>query len=130
MYPITNLLCKRAEMTRQERIDSKEHQDYWLGDIFFTGGYGWGVDSESRTICLGREENILPVLKGENPIPEDYPVKQRRVLAQILEDMEVRYAGTTETRRSHSVRSRPIGVIRHRQRHAGRPKARKGFPIR
>jgi len=110
--------------------EQKQHRDHWVGEIFFTGGYGWGEDNDLRTICLGREEDVLPALKGEKPIPEDYPLKQRRVLAQILEDMEVRYAGATETRRSRTVRSRPIGVIRHRQRHAGRPKARKGFSRR
>lgn len=72
----------------------------------------------------------MPLLKGERPIPEDYPTRQRVALAQILEDIEVKDGGATEVRGSRPVRSRPIGVTRHRQKDTGRPEAREGFPIR
>jgi hypothetical protein len=115
---------------QEQRKGGKDHRDYRLGEVFFAGGKAWGVDEELRTICLGKEEDILPVLKGEKPIPDSATPSQRKVLAQILEDMEFRHAGTTEVRGSRPVRSRPIGVVRHRQTDSGRPKARKRFPIR
>jgi len=125
---------RRRGMLRKSGKDWRgEGHSYWLSEVFFTGGYGWGIElvgNEFKNICLGKEEGIVPVLKGEKPIPEDYPPRQRIVLAQILQDTEVRYAGTAEVRGSRSVRSRPIGVTRHRQKDTRRPKAGKRLPVR
>lgn len=46
--------------------EGKGHQDYWLRDVYFTGGKGFGIELveiepigsrrrwEAETICLGR----------------------------------------------------------------------------
>jgi hypothetical protein len=125
--------CRRGRPRKCGQDSRGDSRSYWLGEVFFTGGYGWGIQlvvNEFKNICLGREEDIIPVLKGQKTIPEDYPARQRIVLTHILEDMGGKDAGATETRGSRSIRSRPIGVVRHRQKNAGRPTARKRFPIR
>jgi len=110
--------------------EQPKHRDYWVGEAFFAGGYGWGIDEELRTICLGKEEDIVPVLKGKANIPDSLSPRQRVVLSQILEDMEVTDAGATEVGGRRPVRTRPIGVTRHRQKDSRRAKTRKRFPRR
>ena len=67
MYPRTNHVCKRAELTTEKKPTSEERRDYWLGEVFTPGGYGWGIQlvgNEFKNICPGREEDIIRVLKG------------------------------------------------------------------
>jgi len=42
------------------------------GQVYFTGGYAWGVSPKGRTICIGEEQEILNALREnkstDNPI--------------------------------------------------------------
>jgi len=108
----------------------KDHRSLWVDDMFIVGSQAFGVAPDLKTVLLGRAEDILPVLKRERPIPDNATPSQRKVLAQILDDLEARDARTTEVRGRRVVRSRLIGVTRHRKKDAGRTKARKRFSYR
>ena len=68
------------------------------GQIFFTGGYGWGLRLvetaptdgrrcyEAKNVCLGKEEEILAVL-DDKPMPGTLTAVQRAVLTKILESV-------------------------------------------
>jgi hypothetical protein len=79
--------------------EQKQHRDYWIGEVFFSQGRAWGVAKTLKTVCLGREEDILSVVKDGREIPEYLSPTQRLVLAQLLELMEAEYGGRKKTGR-------------------------------
>jgi len=79
--------------------EQKQHRDYWVGEVFFCDGHAWGVDESLKTLWLGKEEDILPVVKDEREMLNHLSPKQKLVLAQLLEIMEEQDAGTKQTRR-------------------------------
>lgn len=71
---------------------------YWVNGVCIHHGFCWAselIEVESkgdelkrwdvRPICLGSESDILPVLKGKKPIPDDMCPRKRALLEQILE---------------------------------------------
>jgi len=99
----------------ETKAPSSQGHPYWLnGQVYFLDGKAYGLDEELETVCLGKEAEILPVLKGDKPIPKDIQGSRRAVLESILEEKED--ATATATRGRRPVRSRPIGVIRHREK--------------
>ena len=69
----------------------EETKAYWNGEIFFAGGYAWATHLQDRNfefIRLGREQDILPVLKGDKPMGEELTPVQRQILASLLEQTE------------------------------------------
>jgi len=107
---------------------NKEHRDHWsdCGQVFFTGGVGYGLTDQLKTIPLGHETDILEAFKtGE--LPDYLKLLQRQVLSSILEYRgEVSADGTTaQVKRPSAVRSRPARAIKRRAaviRHAAQRK--------
>jgi hypothetical protein len=102
----------------------------WADDglICYIDGYGWSsvvLDGHVEHICLGKEEEVKAILAGDKPITEVSSLLCQRAFQRIFrlrrgsED-----GGATEVRGRGPIRGRSIGVTRHRQKDAGRPKAR------
>lgn len=115
---------------------------YWLGEVFFNDGWAWGTELAEKEptppavkcwgcppICLGREKDILPILKGERPVPQEMHPRRRAVLEKILE--ETQDGGIkTASGASGLQRGGNAGALRHRKRDARRLKAREGLSRR
>jgi len=100
---------KRGRPRKSDRTESSEVQrSYWLGEVFFLDGWAWATElvevepegGESRRwdsvpLCLGREEDVLPILKGRNEIPADMHPRRRALLESILEGNEYGRAEAT-----------------------------------
>lgn len=87
----------RKEAAQDSRVVGPS---YWsqCGNVHFVDGWAWGTELiekeptppalrcwECQPICLGQEEEILAILKGDKPIPEDMQPRRRAVLEEILE---------------------------------------------
>lgn len=117
-------------------------RSYWLGEVFIDQGWAWGndfVEKEPRAplvrcrgtlpLCLGKEDDVIPILKGNEPIPEDIHPRRRAVLEKILE--ETQDGGIkTASGASGLQRGGNAGALRHRKRDARRVKAREGLSHR
>jgi len=117
-------------------------RSYWLVEVFVDQGWAWSTEptevkpmegeracEEALPLCLGREDDIVPILKGQKPIPDDMHPRRRFVPQQILEvngygRIEVTF-GATRLQRSRHARA-----VRHRQKDARRLKAREGLSFR
>ena len=74
-----------------------EGRSYWLGEVFIDQGWTWStelvevdpVDDRRRwqalPLCLGREDDIVPILKGHEQMPEDMHPRRGALLLSILE---------------------------------------------
>lgn len=122
----------KAEMTTKEKPADRQPRDYWSddGQIFFTGGKGYGLTKELQTILLGCEADILEAFKTGKL--KDYlkPI-QRQVLTSILEYRKgvLADAGTVEVKRSRDVRSRLAGAVKRRAANIRQATARKRLPV-
>tara|TARA_Y100000310_G_scaffold281082_1_gene301296 strand:+ start:8394 stop:8627 length:234 start_codon:yes stop_codon:yes gene_type:complete len=38
-------------------------RNYWKENVFFTGGYGWGIAKNGDTVSLGKERDLLKSIK-------------------------------------------------------------------
>ena len=99
---------KRGRPHKSVHAESSEAQrSYWLGEVFVDQGWAWGtgligIDAtkderrcwQALPLCLGREDDIVPILKGNRPIPEDMHPRQKALLVSILEEMEPGGNGT------------------------------------
>jgi len=61
--------CQEAELYPAPELptgEAGERSDRWSADgqVFFTGGYGWGVASDLSTVCLGADGEVVAYLKG------------------------------------------------------------------
>lgn len=73
-------------------------KDYWsdCGQVFFTGGNGYGLNENLRMVCLGAESDILNFFKT-GKLTEDLDPDQRRVLLGIREYRQEEGIGIGET---------------------------------
>ena len=89
-----------ADTRSQRGRPRKRHQDsrgvvrsYWFGEVFITDHWTWGTElvevepgegeirrCEALPLCLGREDDIVPVLKGEAQMPDDMDRRRRTLL--------------------------------------------------
>jgi hypothetical protein len=42
-------------------------------------------------LCLGKEEDIVPVLKGIKPVPEDIHPRRRAILSELLSERGIEH---------------------------------------
>ena len=68
-----------------------EHKDSWSegGQVFFTGGHGWGCAPDGRTICMGTEEEINKAWQNNSSLGN-------ALLDNILR-MDINYRGIQKT---------------------------------
>ena len=87
-----NNLSETDDVTNSHMSDKSEigiprqdggRRSYWVGQVFVNQGICWAtylVETEStdsgqhwniRHVCLGSEDDIVPVLKGRKPVPAD-----------------------------------------------------------
>lgn len=67
-------------------------KSYWLDDVFIDQGWAWASEEieadnghyDLMPLCLGKESEIVPVLKGSKPIPEDMHLRRKAILEEIL----------------------------------------------
>lgn len=121
----------------------KDHRSYWLGDVFMDQSLAWVVDErvignhhyELRNLCLGKEAEVVPILKRDKPIPDNMHARRRAVLMQILETDQISQkepgdAGATTTRRRRAERRGFTWFTRYRKKDARRTKAGQRFSYR
>ena len=102
-------------MIESEKQKPKRQKDYWFPEddpqVYIDSyNWAWGVDSKLQTVCLGRAETILSVLKGDRRIGECKPSVARTILLDILDDKKGEDDAKhklREVRRPHIERSRP-----------------------
>lgn len=67
----------------EDRPPQKQPAPHWIaeGSINVIDGYCWGVDSYGKSICVGKEKDILEKLqKGESVMPlETTPNAPQRI---------------------------------------------------
>ena len=95
----------------------KQSRDCWSEDeqIFFVGGYDYGLTEDLRTICLGQEEDINKYFETGEMTKELNPL-QKQVLAGIAEYRKelVDEQPKSDIKRRNPIRSRPAGTIKCR----------------
>ena len=109
-------------------MTEKEHKDYWsdCGQVFFTGGRGYAVAPDGAKVDISKEADILKAF-ATSEIASDLCADRIAVLEQILEyRREVKdNERTNKVKRPGDFRSRPIGIIKHREANLRHPSARK-----
>ena len=78
--------CHECQSIISKEKVRENHRDYWSqdGQVFFTGGKGWGLTSSLRSIPLGPEDKVLEILKT-GKVDSDLSPTQREVLTGIIE---------------------------------------------
>jgi len=106
----------------------KEKRNYWVGEVYVQQGWAQATELVERKtagddkvfditqVCLGKAEEILPILKGKQKIPEDMPARCRAILEAILERAGV-YYGDAVPKRSSIQRRGHTRTTRYRERH-------------
>ncbi len=106
-------------------------RSYWLDEVF-VDYYAWCWATERilvdddyadfMPICLGRESEIVPILKGDKPIPEDVHPRRRAILVEILaaKEKENERVSKPTPRAARLLRARPVRNPRHTTRNARR----------
>jgi len=134
----TPVVLRRGRPRKADRAND-EGRSYWFGEVFFDQGWAWGtelveMDStegmrrwQAFPICLGREETILPVVRGEKAIPDDMHERRKAVLKSIL---EVNDNGRVNSRATGLQRGGNTRAIRYRQKDTRRLKARERLSLR
>ena len=124
---LASMMAARVNMVERTPVN-KEHRDHWsdCGQVFFTGGAGYGLTDQLQSIPLGFESDILEAFRTGN-MPDYLKPIQRQALSSILEYRgEVEADGTTaQVKRPSAVRSRPARAIKRRAaviRHAAQRK--------
>lgn len=136
---------QRASKRGLPRKCSQDAQDqprsYWLGEVFLDQGWVWTLalievqpgENESKRwqvvpVCLGMEEEVMPVLKGLSPIPDKFGPRCKTILARLLEAHDNGTVGSSAG--AYSKRRGNARTTRDRQRYPRRLKARKGLSFR
>lgn len=140
--PIFTHSARRGRSRKSNDKSGDRGRSYWLGEVFVDQGWAWStqlveakpVEGERRCwqaipLCLGREDDIVPILKGERPIPDDMHPRRRFTLQQILEvnghgRVEGALGATRVLRGGHA------RTLRNRQTHLRRLKTRAGLALR
>jgi hypothetical protein len=109
-----------------------ETRDYWSepdGQIFFTGGKGYGLTPELQTICLGDEKDILKYLETGEMNP-DWTPTQRQVLIKVRELRGELSHGAGQPGTGSVERAKPVRFTWHRKKHSRHASSRKRFSFR
>lgn len=108
-----------------------DSKDSWsdCGQVFFTGGRGYGPTPNGSTICLGNQEDILTAFNTGEPGP-GFMGLQRQVLMNILEYRKEEGIGTTNTGAAGMERAGDTGASRHKPKATGLSASRKRLPLR
>ncbi|MFQ6122376.1 MAG: hypothetical protein ACE5LA_04880 [Dehalococcoidales bacterium] len=72
---------KRGRPRKSVHAESSEaRRSYWLGEVFLNQGWAWATELvevapadngncwQAVPLCLGREDEIIPILKAQQPI--------------------------------------------------------------
>ena len=109
-------------------MSEKGSKHYWNdeGVIQYLDGWGWGVDADLQTICLGREDTVRaalanPKLRSSDPAIDQVIELEREIIAKESETN----GRQPKLKRPSDVRSRPIGAFQHREANARRAAPRK-----
>ena len=94
--------------------------------IQFIDGLCFGIAPDGRTICLGKETDIKemlanPTKRSSNPLTNDIIDLER----ELINQKENEDGRQPEIKRPSAFRSRPIGIIKHREANLRHPSARK-----
>jgi hypothetical protein len=108
---------------------------YWFDDIFMHDGYAWATELiereminkkiwDCKPLCLGMEAEIVPILKGNQPIPDHMHPRRKAILETIVKEKS---SGRDQAfiGRSGMERKRTPRTLRYRQKDSRRVKARK-----
>lgn len=83
-----------------EKVDtqSKRKKDSWLStlypdnygdDIYFDSfGLAWGTDTNLESKCVGKTEDVLAIIRGEKPIPNNACPHTKEILEKLKKDRE------------------------------------------
>jgi hypothetical protein len=100
-YQNLRLLTSWQSIGRMMVEEKQQGRAYWLGQVYVLDGYCWGthlIGNEFVNIPLGKECEIVPILKGQTQtIPDSLSSIQRTVLQRILEEEGIEYAGSEIT---------------------------------
>ncbi len=110
---------------------SEQKADYWdeTGQIFFTGGHGYGITPELVNICLGVESEILAYLNGGS-VPDNISESAVEELNRVKElKGEKQNERTAEIKRPSNIRSKPARTFKRRAASLRQPKTRKKLPV-
>ena len=112
-----------------EKMDTqpKWRKDFWLSsrypdnygdDIYFDSyGIAWGIDANMENKCVGKTEDVLAIIRGEKPIPDNACPHTKRVLSKLLKDREEQDGRDKITTRTPGLqRGRPARVLGDRQK--------------
>ena len=132
---------RRGRLKKNAGDSRHESPAYWIGDVFIDQGWCWVTDfvevysidnkerMEARPLCLGSEDDIVPILRGHKPIPDDIHPRRRALLESVIE--EAQHGGIkTDPRATRLQRGRHARALRHRQKDLRRLKAREGLAFR
>lgn len=132
---------RRGRPKKAKQPDDKG-RSYWFDEVFINDGWAWGTELveikpgkgearrwEALPLCLGSEDEIVPVLKVQAQIPDDIHPRRRALLESILEVCKRGGVETNSRTTGLQRRSRPR-TTRHRQKDARRLKARQGLSFR
>jgi hypothetical protein len=106
MSPVLPIERKRSDMVAEAEEkpqqaankEEKQKRSYWSKEVFFTGGYGWGLHLvktatndgrrcyDVKHVCLGKEEDVLAMLDDEPMLNTLTPV-QREILTKIVDNV-------------------------------------------
>lgn len=115
-----------------EKTDTqpKRKKDFWLStlypdnygdDIYFSGdGLAWGTDANLESLCVGETENVLAIIRGEKPIPDNACPHTKRILSKLLKDIEEGKEENAEPKRERNrghyiIRRKPSRSLRNRR---------------
>jgi len=90
-----------SDLFPEPEAPPEQNRDYWdsTGQIFFTGGKGYGLSQDLKTVCLGREHDILSYLAGGN-----MPAETSQVTIELLQKIkELKAKGDLENARSELI---------------------------
>lgn len=114
--------CRRCYASLHEddtpKVNASEHWDD-TEQVFFIGGFGYGVARDLRTVSLGYEAEVMAYLNGNGVFPEKISGTAKQVLIQIRKlkiQMEVENAstGNNKVESSHTKRIIRTGGVRTR----------------
>ena len=69
----------------------KSMTNYWIGEVQVEQGFCWTTviaGNYAKALCLGKESDIVPVLKKQVPIPDNLPLAITKALIEILNTQE------------------------------------------
>lgn len=131
---------RRGRPKKSGQDSRRKGRAYWFGEVSIDQGWAWltelvgkeTVDGnqywEAFPLCLGREDDIVPVLKDDGQIPEGMHPRQRALLESILETRNGRIEGTPG---EFGLQRRGNGrALRYRQKDIRRLKARESLSLR